>query len=184
MGTHVADLAVRPRTDEDLPELGALLQRQQPVSRYPYVWPFPGGAGAFLKRPTELRSWVALHGGRLVGHVAVTSVEADPIGRSWARAHAVTVDRLRCVSVLFADPQHSGLGVGSTLLHTATDFARRDGYPVLDVVAAHERPVQLYLRRGWRIIETTTAPWHPGLIIPIHLMILPIDHSGEQGSGE
>jgi len=47
------------------------------------------------------------------------------------------------------------------------------GNPVLDVVAAHVTPFNLYLRRGWQLIGTTQAPWHPETDLPIHLMILP-----------
>lgn len=173
------DLVIRQRQDDDLSGLAELLGRQQAQTRYPFVWPFPRPIGEFLKRPTELRAWVAELDGELVGHVALESVRDDPIGRSWAQAHNVTVDELRCVSVFFADISRSGQGIGSRLLATATDAALAEGYPVLDVVAAHRIPIELYLSRGWRIIETTQAPWHPGTDLPIHLMILPReDRSG------
>lgn len=167
------ELVIRARQDSDLPALADLLGRQQPQTRYPFVWPFPQPIDEFLKRPTELQAWVATLGDEIVGHVALESVGDDPIGRSWARAHNVSLSELRCVSVFFADITKAGQGIGSRLLATATEAALADGYPVLDVVAAHETPVNLYLRRGWQLIETTQAPWHPELDIPIHLMILP-----------
>ncbi|GGB37195.1 hypothetical protein GCM10011492_29950 [Flexivirga endophytica] len=167
------DLAIRERQDADLPALADLLGRQQAKTRYPFVWPFPLPIEGFLKRPTELRAWVAELDGEVVGHVSVTTADNDPIGKSWAAAHGVDLDELRAVSVFFADISRAGQGIGSRLLATATEFALADGYPVLDVVAAHETPINLYLRRGWRIIETTQAPWHPDMDIPIHLMILP-----------
>lgn len=137
------------------------------------MWPFPQPIEEFLKRPTELQAWVATLGEEIVGHVALESVNDDPIGRSWAAAHQVGIAELRCVSVFFADVSRAGQGIGSRLLATATEAALADGYPVLDVVAAHETPTELYLRRGWQLIETTQAPWHPEIDIPIHLMILP-----------
>lgn len=167
------NLVIRERQDRDLPALAELLGRQQPQTRYPFVWPFPRPIEEFLKRPTELRAWVAELDEEIVGHVAVESVDDDAIGRSWAAAHGVGLAELRCVSVFFSDINRAGQGIGSRLLATATDFAQLEGYPVLDVVAAHETPVNLYLRRGWQIIETTQAPWHPGTDLPIHLMILP-----------
>ncbi|WP_158607559.1 GNAT family N-acetyltransferase [Flexivirga caeni] len=167
------DLVIRDRQDADLPALADLLERQQPQTRYPFIWPFPRPIEEFLKRPTELRSWVAELDGELVGHVAVERVEDDPIGRSWAAAHGASIDELRCVGVFFSDVSKSGQGIGSRLLALATQVARAEGYPVLDVVTAHRVPIDLYLRRGWRIIDTVQAPWHPETDLPIHLMILP-----------
>ncbi|WP_446663820.1 GNAT family N-acetyltransferase [Flexivirga sp. B27] len=167
------DLVIRDRQDSDLSALAELLGRQQPQTHYPFVWPFPAPIEGFLKRSSELRAWVGEIDGEVVGHVSVTSADDDPIGKSWAAAHGVDTSELRCVSVFFADISRAGQGIGSRLLQHATDYALADGYPVLDVVAAHEGPVALYLRRGWQIIETTQAPWHPGTDLPIHLMILP-----------
>lgn len=77
------------------------------------------------------------------------------------------------MSVLFTDPTLAGAGIGSALLTHATRVASEDGWPVLDVVADADRPVQLYQRRGWRIVATVSAPWHPDLDLPIHLMVHP-----------
>nr|WP_279672268.1 GNAT family N-acetyltransferase [Flexivirga meconopsidis] len=169
------DIIIRQREDADLPALGALLERDQPTTRYPFVWPFPGGSDAFLRRSTEVQSWTAEVDGRPVGHASVTTASDDPISRAWAAAHHADISELRCISALFADLTLAGHGVGSRLLAAATEYAEADGYPVLDVVAAHETPVKLYLKRGWQIIGTTQAPWHPelDLDLPIHLMILP-----------
>lgn len=168
------DLVIRDRQDADLPALIDLLDRQQAQTKYPFIWPFPGPIEDFLKRRSELRAWVAELDGSIVGHVAVTTADDDAIGHSWAAAHGARIDQLRCVSVFFADITRTGQGIGSRLLQHATDFASADGYPVLDVVAAHEKPFNLYLRRGWQLIETTQAPWHPDTDLPIHLMILPV----------
>lgn len=169
------DLVIRDRRDTDLPALADLLGRQQEQTQYPFVWPFPRPVEEFLKRSTEIRAWVAELGGEVVGHVSVTGVGDDPTARSWAAAHGVTTSEIRCVSVLFADITRSGQGIGSRLLATATQFAMAEGYPALDVVAAHTSAVNLYLRRGWQTIDTVPAPWDPDLGVPVHLMILPRD---------
>ena len=170
------EFTIRHRVPGDVPALAGLLERQQPTSRYPFVWPFPGGAESFLVRDGELASWVAeAADGTLLGHVAVTRVDDGIEGRLWAEALGADIDELRCVSVLFTDPAQAGAGVGSALLERATRAAAADGLPVLDVVASAERPVRLYQRRGWRTIATISAPWHPELDLPIHLMVLPRD---------
>lgn len=173
----VVNLVIRERQDNDLPALTALIARQQAQTQYPYTWPFPRPIEQFLKRPTELHSWVAQLGAQVVGHIAITSVDDDELGRSWAAAHNARLDELRCVSVFFTDLRIAGHGAGSRLLQQATECALAEGYPVLDVVAAHEGPTNLYLHRGWQIIETTQAPWHPEIELPIHLMILPRPNS-------
>lgn len=169
------EFSIRPRTPADLPELAALLERQQPVSGYPTVLPGPDRIATFLVRQTERAAWVAeLADGTLAGHVSVTGVaDSDELGPPWAAAHGVTVAQLRCVSVLFADPDLAGSGIGSALLAHATAAASAEGYPVLDVVTSSARPVALYLRRGWRIIATVPAPWHPASELMIHLMVHP-----------
>jgi GNAT superfamily N-acetyltransferase len=168
------DFVIRPRRQADLPALADLLERQQPASQYPMRWPFPGGVESFLVRGGELGAWVAeLADGTMAGHVSLTSADDDALGHSWASAHGVTIDELRCISVLFSDPELAGSGIGSALLSHATRTASETGWPVLDVVATAERPVQLYQRRGWRIIETVPAPWHPDLDFAIHLMVHP-----------
>jgi len=166
------EFSIRARRPDDLPALAALLERQQPTSHYPMVWPFPGGVEPFLVRDGEVGAWVAeLADGTLAGHVTLTSVDDDELGHAWAAAHGVTVDQLRCVSVLFTDPELAGAGLGSALLEHATRVASLDGYPVLDVVTTSQRPVQLYQRRGWRIVATLPAPWHPDIDLQIHLMV-------------
>ncbi|HWC21058.1 MAG TPA: GNAT family N-acetyltransferase [Flexivirga sp.] len=167
------DLVIRPRQDSDLSALAELLSRQQAATAYPLAWPSSRSLEEFLKRPTEIRAWIAELDGAPVGHVSVTSADDDTIGKAWAAAHNVELSEIRCVAVFFSDITKAGQGIGSRLLATATEFAMADGYPALDVVAAHETPVNLYLRRGWQLIDTVQAPWDPEQDIPIHLMILP-----------
>lgn len=171
----MSELTIRSRSDADLGALEAILARQQAQTQYPFVWPLSIPAERFIHRPTELSSWVAVLDGAVVGHVALQQVADDDLGRMWARAHRVPVQRLRCVGTLFADLRHAGRGVGSALLRTATDCALAEGgAPVLDVVAEHEAPRRLYRKHGWKDVGRYRPEWLPGDFEPVYVMILPL----------
>lgn len=170
----LSGLRVRPRREADLPALLTILARQQAETSYPFSWPPPYPAEQFVVRPLELAAWVAELDGEVVGHVALHAAEDDELGRIAAEAHGVDVERLRCVAVLFADLRLAGRGVGSALLATATEHALAGGgAPVLDVVAEHEGPVGLYVRRGWEVVGRFRPDWLPDDLEPVLVMVLP-----------
>lgn len=169
---------IRPRRDADLSALEQILAHQQAETQYPFEWPLPYPVVNFLRRANEIGSWVAELDGEVVGHVAVTGVGDDELGRMWAEAHDVPLAQLRCVSVLFADLRHRGKGVGSALLAAATEAARANrGAPVLDVVPDHEAPVALYRKNGWQEIGRYRTHWLPDDVDPVYVMILPRDQA-------
>lgn len=162
-------VVVRARRDEDLPHLEQALGRQQPRSGYPVRWPLPFPVVDFIVRPQEIAAWTAVlgaddpaGGGRPVGHVSLTRVEDDDLGRVWAAGAGLPIDRLVCVSALFVDEGLRGSGVGTALLTTAQERAGELGLrPVLDVAQRHRGAAEFYARRGWRIIGRTRPPWLP-----------------------
>ena len=175
------DPITRPRGDDDLPVLLEILGRQQAQTGYPFHWPprHRGSAEGFIRRPTELEAWVAELDGAVVGHVAIQSVSEGDLGRMWADAHGVPLDRLRCISVLYADRRLPRRGIGSALLDRATERASSGGgAPVLDVVAGRVEPLNLYRSRGWREVGRFRPEWLPGSEEPIHVMILPLAEVG------
>jgi GNAT superfamily N-acetyltransferase len=181
----VPDLSTRPRRDADFPVLIDILARQQAETRYPFVWPPSRTPERFLRRPNELDAWVAELDGHVVGHVAIGSVAEDELGRMWAAAHQVPVERLRCISVLYADRRLPRRGIGSALLARATERALVDGgAPCLDVVAAHVEPVRLYRSRGWREIGRFRPEWLPDTEEPVHVMILPREQGEPRATAE
>ena len=169
------DLLTRPRRDVDVPTLVDILLRQQAETRYPFHWSPDRAPEDFLRRPGELEAWVAELEGDVVGHVAIQSVATDDkLGPVWSSATGVPVDRLRCISVLFADRRLGGRGIGSALLERATEQAlAAGGAPVLDVVAEHRAARSLYLRRGWVEVARSRPEWLPGGEEPVYVMILP-----------
>jgi GNAT superfamily N-acetyltransferase len=170
----VYEVATRPRRDADIPLLVKILSRQQAETRYPLRWPWPGELAQFLCRPNEVEAWVAEIDDTVVGHVALQSVASDELGQMWATAHGVPTSELRCISVLFADRRLARRGIGSALLARATQRAQAGGgAPVLDVVAGHHEPLNLYLRRGWIEVGRVRPDWLPASEEPVCVMILP-----------
>ncbi|WP_392467069.1 hypothetical protein ACF3NS_15025 [Arsenicicoccus cauae] len=72
--------SIRPRRDEDVPELARLLIEQQPTSGYSYRNPLPFPPQEFVRREGELAAFVAERDGELLGHVAVVSARRPQDG--------------------------------------------------------------------------------------------------------
>jgi len=94
--------------------------------------------------------WVAVLGGRVVGHVAV----CEPHGylRHLTDHLEILEDRPPLeISRLFVDPRLQGRGVGAQLLSRANSFIQEFGStPVLAVLTESEAALRLYERTGWR----------------------------------
>lgn len=169
------ELTIRTRRDADIPRLVEILARQQAETQYPLRWPWPGDLAQFLRRPTEVEAWVAEIDERVVGHVTLQRVADDELGQMWATAHGVPISELLCIGVLFADRSLARRGIGSALLAHATGRAQAAGTaPVLDVIADHQEPVNLYLRQGWVEVGRARPDWLPQSEEPVRVMILPL----------
>lgn len=169
---------VRARRDDDLPALEQVLADQQPASGYPVRWPLPFPVAEFIARPDELAAWTAVAGddetSRPVGHVSLTRVLDDDLGRAWAAGAGRPGTSLICVSALFVDEGLRGTGVGSALLDTACSRARDLGLqPVLDVAQRHDGAAKFYRRRGWRVVDRARPAWLPPDDPDVLLMTLP-----------
>ncbi|MFC7572385.1 hypothetical protein ACFQX8_08080 [Klenkia terrae] len=79
-------LTVRPREDADLPRLLEILQRSHELVGYPVRASVV--RADWLALPTELVSAVAVHDGRVVGHVALhpATGPGHDAGSSWPRS--------------------------------------------------------------------------------------------------
>lgn len=169
----MTDPLVRPRRPDDLPPLVALLERQQPRSRYPFRWPLPFPPEQFLARATEERAWVAEVAGAPAGHIAVTALAGDEFAAIWTAASGRGPAALACISAFFVDESLRGSGVGGLLLDTAVGWIREQGrQPVLDVVQRHSSALAIYLRRGWRPVGEVRPPWLPDDEPPVLAMVL------------
>ena len=150
-------VTIRERRPEDVPALAVVLAGQQPTSQYPIQWPLDIPVGDFLVRPGEEKAWVAELDGRVVGHVAVYMLDGD------LREHfvaAIGTDDLAELAVLFVAADVIGTGVGGLLHDTAVDWIVGTGrQPVLDVVPAHARAVEVYRHRGWEAVGEVRPVW-------------------------
>lgn len=147
---------MRPRTEDDLSALAAVVEASHAADGYPRILGSEGGA-AFLRSADELAAWSASLDGQLVGHVAlrdsvrptVTELVASTLGAS---TEAATVARL----VVAAPARRHG--VGSALLATAVDTAQRRGRTaVLDVDESLIGALALYAALGWRALGSVTV---------------------------
>ena len=174
------DFTVRPRRPADVPLVGDLIMRQQPQTRYPFRNPLPFPIEQFVVRKGELAAWVAetvpdtSNACTLVGHVSVLDVADHEIGPSWAEAVGRPAPELAAVSVLVADLGWGRRGIATRLMDECETYIRDLGRtPVLEVVAdAHSRAVNLYLRRGWRVIGEVRPRWLPSGEGPVKIMML------------
>ncbi|MFX4271187.1 GNAT family N-acetyltransferase [Propionibacteriaceae bacterium Y1685] len=176
MTVPAAGVLVRERTAADLPALVDILARQQPLSQYPFRWPLPFPAEEFIARDGERAAWVAEVDGRVAGHVSVTGIagntDHDELITAWTGATGATRDQLGCLSVLFADVDVRGRGVGRALMDVAEGWIVDHGlYPVLDVVPVGA-PMALYAQRGWRVVGEARPPWLPDAEPPMQVMVL------------
>jgi GNAT superfamily N-acetyltransferase len=157
-----AGVVVRPRTDDDLPELLPILQRSHELHGYPVRASVV--RADWLALPTELFGAVAEHAGRLVGHVALHPAAADgddagerDAAAQWAAATGVPAEELAVVSRLVTDG--SVRGAGLALLRAAVEAARAGGREPVLLVEPAAAARGFYGRHGWREIGTARQHW-------------------------
>jgi GNAT superfamily N-acetyltransferase len=164
---------VRPREEDDADALVALLVDAHAADGYPMRK--SNVRREWLYDDAFERSWVALAGDVVVGHLALQrGFEGFEAATGRPAAETLGVTRL------FVGSAARGLGAASALLDVADDYAASVVSPlVLDVVDGSTAAIGLYERRGWRRIGTQPADWlAPDGTHPIvHLYAAPVDKS-------
>lgn len=115
-----------------------------------------GGAGAALWRPApgaQPSPFGSLL--RAMPHLA-RYTGAWRLPRLWRLIRA-TEDRYprephRYLYLVGVEPEHQGLGVGSTLIRAGLEVCERDGLPAY-LESSKARNVALYIRHGFRVVE-------------------------------
>ena len=153
-------VAVRDRSPADLPALLAVLRRTHEQEGYPVR---AGAVDAeWLATTSELANGVAVHGSRVVGHVALHPADDPPDSpalRLWQQATARGPEGLAVVSRLFTD--RSVRGAGTALLEHAVRQAAELGRAAVLLVDPDSPARAFYLRRGWREVGSATQQWGP-----------------------
>ena len=171
----MSELVVRPRADDDLPHLTAVLAAQQSTTRYPMRWPLPFPVEQFVVRGNDLAAWTAELDGRPVGHVAAQAADDEQLAPYWQDGHGRPADRLGVVGTLFVDPAVRGLGLGRRLHDTAVAWLRaHDRAPCLDVVPVHVAALAMYAGIGWREVARVRPHWLPAGEPDVLAMVLPV----------
>lgn len=147
-------MTVRARISADIGELVELAAVVRSADGYPLYLP-DENLGRFLSDPIPVSAWVALDGGRIVGHVAVNAGSHSSV--TAAIRHAGIIGEVGVIARLLVDPTRRREGIGSRLLEHASAHVESLGWvPVLDVVATAEPAVSLYRRHGWTEIGSAT----------------------------
>ncbi len=157
----IPDLTLRERSPEDVPALGRLLVAQQPTSGYPVVT--REDPAAFVVRANQFAAWVAEIDGELAGHVALASIPPTAtFAATWTSHYGQPVETLCGIAALFVGPGRQGLGLGGLLFdHAVAEAGRRGRQVVLDTVDCHGPALDLYHRRGWRVVGHVPVDWLP-----------------------
>lgn len=159
-------VTVRPRREEDLPDLAAALVQVHALDGYPVEG--VADPEAWLRHPDELQSWTAVEATKPIGQVTLTRASPDDdAARAWHEGTGGNVDQLSVVARLFVDPGSRGSGAGRLLMEAAVGFARARGLAVaLDVMLKDQDAIRLYERLGARRISELTHRYGDGLSEP------------------
>lgn len=141
---------LRPRREDDVPSLAAVLEELRTLEGYPPHW--PADATALVASDTDLGAWVAEDSdGAIAGHVCLHQWSARSLMATAAGAAGVTPEGLAVVSRLFVDPHHRRRGLGRLLLdHAAAAVHALGRRPMLDVWERLPGAMALYESAGWR----------------------------------
>ena len=126
----------------------------------------PGDLLSFIAVPGAIGSWVAEHGGEVVGHIALHPRSSVAVIALAEEVTGLPAARLGVVARLLVSPGVRRLGVGRSLLRVAEGHAVQTGlWPILDVVTHHEAAISLYEECGWTRVGTVTTTFGPGFSV-------------------
>lgn len=166
-------LTIRPRSDEDLPELAAALVRVHALDGYPVEG--VADPEAWLRHNHELQSWTAVEDGKPVGQITLTrATPDDDAARAWQEHTGGDIDRLAIPVRLFVAPDHRGSGAGRLLMEAAVDYARTRGLAIaFDVMLKDSAAIRLYERHGAQRVGDLTHHYGDGLTEPAAVYAVP-----------
>lgn len=142
-------IKIRPRRDEDLPALAAVLVAVHAVDGYPVE----GVADplTWLQIDGLIQAWVAELDGLTVGHIALGEpTSSDTAPKLVCDRIGASMDEIGVIERLFVSPLGRGHKLGGRLLATATGRCQQMGrVPTLDVMAKDRAAIHLYEANNW-----------------------------------
>ncbi|MGW6958950.1 N-acetyltransferase family protein [Streptomyces chartreusis] len=154
-------VTVRRRTDEDIPEAAAALVKVHTENGYPVEG--VEDPEAWLTPPELLAAWVAVRGGRVVGHTALSRPSGEDAVAMWLEQSQDSEAQLAVGARLFVAPEARHEGLGERLMQAANNYARERGLRVvLDVMAKDTAAIRLYERFGLQRIGTSKHAYGDG----------------------
>ncbi len=125
-------IAIRPRTEGDLPAVADLLRATHETDAYPVV--LPADLVAWGAADDVVAAWVAVDPGGVVGHVVLTEPDGGAATAQWESATGLSGPGLGVVRRLVVHRRAQRTGTGRALLATAVGAAHGLGRrPVLDM---------------------------------------------------
>lgn len=166
-------VTTRPRREEDIPALAAVLVRVHNLDGYPVEG--VADPEAWLRHDHELQSWTAVEDGQPVGQITLTRAEPDDdAARVWHEHTGGNINSLSIPVRLFVDPNHRGSGAGRRLMEAAVEFSRARGLAVaFDVMLKDRAAIRLYERLGARRAADIVHNYGDGLTEPAAIYVVP-----------
>lgn len=171
-----AGAAVRVRTDAELDSAAAALVEVHRSDGYPVEGVVdPVG---WLSGTSVLRAWIGELGGRVVGHVSVSSPqEGDAAAQMWVDSQGGQESPVAVLGRLFVSSHARGHALGSRLLREAMSYADDAGLRlVLDVLSKDAAAIALYERLGWKRFGSTVHRIASGENFPAYCYAGPSAH--------
>lgn len=166
---------IRPRREEDLPALAAVLVRVHELDGYPVEG--VADPEGWLRQSHELQSWTAVEDGEPIGQITLTrGLPDDDAARAWQEHTGGDVDRLAIPARLFVDPDQRGTGAGRILMETAVGFAHARGLAIaFDVMLKDRAAIRLYERLGAQRVADLTHQYGDGQTEPAAIYVVLAD---------
>ena len=173
------ETTVRVRQSEDLEASTEALIKVHSTDGYPVEgvddpqsWLMPTGL---------LRAWVGELGGKVVGHVLITTPQdGDAAAKAWAD-EGNPLERIAVLGRLFVLPEARGHSLGKQLVRATSAYADEQGLRlVLDVMEKDAAAIRLYERLGWRRIGTTSHDSGRGENVPAYCYVSPAKSETER----
>ncbi|MEU7634396.1 MULTISPECIES: GNAT family N-acetyltransferase [Actinomycetes] len=166
-------VTIRPRREEDIPVLAAILIRVHELDGYP----IEGVADpeGWLRHDSELRSWTAVEDTTPIGQITLTiGAPSDDAARAWYEHTHGDVQFLAIPARLFVAPEHRGTGAGRLLMKTAIEFARARKLAIaFDVMLKDRAAISLYESLGAERVAEIVHRAAPNIEEPAAVYLIP-----------